>query len=169
MKKVLVVSISLLISALVISIGITVKSKNEFNSLIFKNAGFSEYKPLANCRIEVSDAYLQQRTSGFSEEELVTVDVISSCSEKQLDVQIDLEIWKVGKFFNHKVSTFHTSPKSIPSSGNVLRTLLLGVPCKNSEKTEYFGIASSTATINGKRKETPQVMSMSPKSLSCGS
>lgn len=168
MKKVLVISISIMISALLISVGIAVKSRNDFNSLVFKNSDFAEYKPLANCRIEVSDAYLQQRTVGFSDEEFATVDVISSCNEMQSDVQIDLEIWKAGKYFNHKVATFHTDPRASASSGNVVRTLLLGVPCKNSEKTTYFGIASSVATIEGERKETPQVRSMSPVTLACG-
>jgi hypothetical protein len=168
MKKTLVISVSIIISALLISMGIAVKSKNDFNRLIFKNSGFSEYIPLANCRIEVSDAYLYQHTIGFSDEQLATVDVISSCNEVQSDVRIDLEIWKVGRYFNHKVATFHTDPRAKSSSGNVVRTLLLGVPCKNSEKTTYFGIASSVATIKGERKETPQVRSMSPATLACG-
>lgn len=117
MKKVLVISISIMISALLISIGIAVKGRNDFNSLEFKNSGFAEYKPLANCRVEVSDAYLQQRTVGFSDEELATVDVISSCNEMQSDVQIDLEIWKTGKYLNHKVASFHTDPRARSSSG----------------------------------------------------
>lgn len=168
MRRVSVLSIAIIISALLISFGIAIKSKNDFNRAIFENTSFGEYRPLPNCRIEVSDAFLQERTRGFSDEELVAVEVISSCNRKQENVQIDLEIWKVGKYFNHKIATFHTNPRDKSSSGNVVRTLLLGVPCKNSEKTAYFGIASSIATIQGKRKETPQVMSMSPTNLACG-
>jgi hypothetical protein len=169
MKKVSVLAMSIAIFALAISFGITSKSKNDFNRAVFENSGFGEYRPLPKCRIEVSDAYLQQRTRGFSDEELVAVEVISSCNQKQENVQIDLEIWKVGTFFNHKIATFHTNPRAKSSSGYVVHTFLLGVPCKNSKKITYFGIASSIATIQGKRKETPRVMSMSPKSFSCGS
>jgi hypothetical protein len=168
MKRFLLGIITAITCSLVLSFGIAVKSHNDLERMRSELSWFGEYKPIPNCHIEVDEAKLKTVTQNFKEQRIVSVDVFARCDDYQKNAQITLEIWKTGRYFPHRVATIQNNPNDPAFSGHNIHFVNMGVTCKNSNSTVYYGFASVQAIIKGKNRETPQVLSMSPTRLFCG-
>jgi hypothetical protein len=168
MKKFVLAAFTAVLCSVIISAGIAIKSHDDFEKLRMKSGWFGEYKPIPKCHIEVDEAKLETVDEGFKVEKMVTVDVFARCDDYQKNAQVTLEIWKEGKYFPHRVARISNNPHGTTFSGHDIHFVNMGVTCKNSNHTVYYGIASVQAIIKGKNKETPQVTSMSPTILPCG-
>lgn len=168
MKKFLLGIVAAIICSLILSFGIAVKSHNDLESLRSKSSWFSEYKPLPNCHVEVGNARLEYKMQGFEDKAFLTADVFAQCNKYQKNAQVNLEIWKEGLFFAHRVVRIQNDPSKLQFSGRDIKFINLGIDCKNLRISTYSVVASVSATIGGSRKETPQIYSVSQSKLPCG-
>lgn len=120
------------------------------------------------CRIEVDDAHISTFIRKFMGVRAVKVDTRSTCSTRQEQVRLTVEIFKLGKFFNHFVFRDSTPPFDSKSSGFVVTNYKTFKLCKNSVSTQYFGVAYSRALIQGKWKNTVRTRSLHSVTLKCG-
>lgn len=121
-----------------------------------------------NCHIEVNNAALERKSKGFRNFNFLSVLVTARCNLFQDNVKVDLEIWKKGKYFNHRVAKLINDPTEGNVSGYVVSFRNLGVVCKSAKQTIYYGIASVSATIDQETMQTPKVISSTPITLPCG-
>ena len=165
-KTQLIVTLTFVLMAISIwtQIDSSYKSKSVEGQLANRtaNAGHS------SCHIEVGNAILERKTNGFKDFEFLSVIVIARCNRFQENVKVELEIWKKGKYFDHKVTKLTNDSADIHNGGYVVTFRNLGVTCKSRKHTVYYGIASVSATIDQKTMQTPQVISSTPTTLPCG-
>lgn len=122
-------------------------------------------KPL--CRIEVDRAH---PSTYFKNRGLPTVKVNarSVCNIEQREVVLTVKLYKVGLFFDHLVASTQTNPGARASSGLRIQNNNTYAICKNKTLTRYYGIASATATIGGKRVAAPPARSLQIFPIKCG-
>jgi hypothetical protein len=168
MRKFVIGVSTSLICSLLVTFGLVVKSKSDFDILRLNSAGFAAYQPMPYCRVEISDPSLERKSEGFNEVNYLNVDVLSRCSKYQRNVLVQLEIWREGRFFNHRVLELRNDPFSKESHGYSLNFNDMGFRCRTSDGATYFGKVAVRSTIAGKGKETPWITSLSSKYLPCG-
>lgn len=168
MKRFFLAAFTAVLCSVIISAGLAIKGRSNFEKLRMQSGWTGEYKPAPDCYIEVDNAEVETETKGFKDEEFVAVNVFAHCDEYQKHALITLEIWKEGKYFPHRVAKIQNNPQEPGFSGHDIQFINMGVTCKNSKPTTYYGIASVEAIIKGKQRKTPQVTSMGPSILRCG-
>jgi hypothetical protein len=122
-------------------------------------------KPL--CRIEVDRAH---PSTYFKNRGLpaVKVNARSVCNIEQREVVLTVKLYKVGLFFDHLVASTQTNPGARLSSGLRIENNNTYAICKNKTLTRYYGIATATATIAGKRVAAPPARSLQIFPIKCG-
>lgn len=168
MKKYLLGLITAIVCSLILTFGIAIKSHNDLEMLRSNSSWFGEYKPLPNCHVQVGNARLDLKESGFADKKFVTADVFSQCDKLQKNVQVTLEIWKEGSIFAHRVVRIQNDPTTKEFSGRNIQFINKGRECKNSRISNYYVIAWVSATLDGIRQETPQIYSAGTSKLRCG-
>lgn len=151
-----------------ISFSTQITSSNKSNSDAMRIASKTADLKHSNCHIEVGNAILERKMKGFRDFDFLSVIVIARCNRFQNNVNVELEIWKRGRYFNHRVTKLTNGPANLKMSGYVVTFRNLGVTCKSRKQTVYYGIASVSATIDQKTMQTPQVISSTPTTLPCG-
>jgi hypothetical protein len=168
MKKYLLGLITAIVCSLILTFGLAIKSHNDLELLRSNSSWFGEYKPLPNCHVQVSNARLDLRESGFADKKFVTADVFAQCDKLQKNAQVTLEIWKEGFLFAHRVVRIQNDPTDKKFSGRNIQFINMGRGCENSRISTYYVVASVSATVDGIRQETPQIYSVSASKLRCG-
>ena len=119
------------------------------------------------CGIEVENAHLSTylyRQTGF---DAVKVKAKSTCTTATGNVILTVKIMKRGFIFDHVVWSHSERSNYVPANVSFENKSTL-FKCKNTTKTIFYGIASSTATIDGKFYRTGEVKSDKSVQLSCG-
>jgi len=116
-------------------------------------------RPKALCRIEVDyvhpSSYLANR--GIR---AIKVNARSICNVEQEKVELAVQLFKTGLFFDHFVTSSSTSPNDPKSQGLRVENNGTFAICKNSKRTEYYGVAFAQAIIAGERVSAPPARSV---------
>ena len=124
--------------------------------------------PKAPCRLQISDAHIS--TSLLEKQGLraVKVNASSICNVPQSNVTITVEIWKTGTLGNHFVAkrTINSAGTTFPNSR--VNNFLTFKRCRDSDPTQYFGIAYSKAFIAGKWQYARHTQTKRIIPLKCG-
>lgn len=120
------------------------------------------------CRLEVGDAHLSSTLLKHRNVAAVKVNVRSICNVMQSTVRITLEIKKSQFPFDHTYGPFYNSNIPGQNSGMLVTLQDKYVICNNNLRTEWFGVASAKAIINGKWQIARKTQSEHKVFLPCG-
>jgi len=128
----------------------------------------NKIKPKPICRLEVQNAHISGTIKKLTQREVVKVNVSSICNVPQLHVLNKLEIHKKGEFGDHIYGPFENDQIPSMNSGFTVKLQNKFVECRSSTPTEWFGVASSRALINGSRQFAGRTQSPKVVTLPCG-
>ena len=143
-----------------------------FIGIISAPSSFSQRKyvtpPKTSCFIYVGDAHIS--TSIFRKERrrAIKINAHSECDVPQKSVVLTIKIFKKGFGPPHLVVQKSTKADNPRSQGLIVKNQFTFAYCKNETKSEFYGIAFSSALINGKRFTAPPVWSENTVELKCG-
>jgi hypothetical protein len=124
--------------------------------------------PATKCNIRVDDPHISKfilRTRGYL---AVKVNARSTCDKTMRDLELNVEIYKVGLFRDYQVSKEKVQIPGFIYANKVVKNEITYVKCRSKKSSKYYGIAFASAVIDGKFKKTLRVTSAKTISLKCG-
>lgn len=157
MKK---IATSLLILVQVVAITVATSS--------LWNTADPSKQPKPPCRIQIGKAHISSWALAKFGYRAVKVNAFSKCNVPQSKVTLTVEIWKIGKFTNTRVASTVIKSPGITPPGRKVNNLETLRRCKTFDETQYYGIASAKAFIQGKWQYARDTYSLDIESLECG-
>ncbi len=124
--------------------------------------------PATKCNIRVDDPHISKfilRTRGYL---AVKVNARSTCDKTMRNLELNVEIYKVGLFRDYQVSKEKIQIPGLIYANKVVKNEITYVKCRSKKSSKYYGIAFASAVIDGKFKKTLRVTSAKTISLKCG-
>jgi hypothetical protein len=84
------------------------------------------------------------------------------------NLELTVEIYKVGLFMDHKVASEKVTIQTLVEPNKIVKNEETYAVCKNSKQSKFYGRAFASALIEGKRYQTPKVLTAKTISLDCG-
>lgn len=134
----------------------------------YSNAADPSKQPKPPCRIQIGKAHISSWALAKFGYRAVKVNAFSKCNVPQSKVTLTVEIWKIGKFTNTRVASTVIKSPSITPPGRKVNNLETLRRCKTFDDTQYYGIASAKAFIQGKWQYARDTYSLDIESLECG-
>ena len=153
------------------------KSRYLIHSLIIVLVGtFSSFDqalavvtpPATKCNIRVDDPHISKyilRTRGYL---AVKVNARSICDKAMRNLELNVEIYKVGLFRDYLVGEEKVQIQGLIYANKVIKNEITYAKCRSQKPSKYYGIAFARAVIDGKFKKTLRVTSAKTISLKCG-
>ena len=153
------------------------KSRYLIHSLIFILLGtFSSFDkalavvtpPATKCNIRVDDPHISKyilRTRGYL---AVKVNARSTCDKAMRNLELNVEIYKVGLFRDYQVGKGEVQIQGLIYANKVIKNEKANTECVNQESSRYYGIAYASAIIDGELRNTLKVTSAKTITLKCG-
>ncbi len=124
--------------------------------------------PRTACHIEIGNAHLSTYFQEKHNLVAIKVNAISRCNFTQSNVELNVKIYKVGRFKNYLVANTTVVSKGLVTSGTRVKNQDTHFICKNFKNSFFFGVASAVATVNGRRVIAPPVRSEEIVDRNCG-
>lgn len=124
--------------------------------------------PATKCNIRVDDPHISKyilRTRGYF---AVKVNAQSTCDKSMRNLELNVEIYKVGLFRDYRVGKNIVQIPGLIYANKVIKNELTYTRCRSQKPTRYYGIAYASAVIDGQPKETLKVASAKTVTLNCG-
>lgn len=124
--------------------------------------------PATKCNIRVDDPHISKfilRTKGYL---AVKVNARSTCDKTMRDLELNVEIYKVGLFRDYQVGKKKVQFSGLIYANKVVKNEITYAKCRSQKPSTYYGIAFASAVIDGKFKKTLRVTSAKTISLKCG-
>ena len=124
--------------------------------------------PATKCNIRVDDPHISKyilRTRGYL---AVKVNARSTCDKAMRNLQLNVEIYKVGLFRDYQVGKGEVQIQGLIYANKVIKNEKANTECVNQESSRYYGIAYASAIIDGELKKTLKVTSAKTITLKCG-
>ncbi len=137
------------------------------NSPTASASEFEEEKKAA-CRIEIDDPHLSKSIFRKESRSAVKVNARSVCNFYQTKVELTVKLYQVGLFRDYFRDESSTRPNLLSSSGFTVHNRGTKWYCKSNKTSGFYGIAYSTAMINGQTYVTKPVRSRKIVRLPCG-
>lgn len=134
----------------------------------YSNAADPSKQPKPPCRIQIGKAHISSWALAKFGYRAVKVNAFSKCNVPQSKVTLTVEIWKIGKFTNTRVASTVIKSPGITPPGRKVNNLETLRRCKTFDETQYYGIASAKAFIQGKWQYARDTYSLDIESLECG-
>ena len=153
------------------------KSKYLIRSLIIVLVGtFSSFDqalavvtpPATKCNIRVDDPHISKyilRSRGYL---AVKVNARSICDKAMRNLELNVEIYKVGLFRDYRVGKKTVQIPGLIYANKVIKNEITYTRCRSQKPTKYYGIAFASAVIDGQPRKTLRVSSAKTVSLKCG-
>ena len=153
------------------------KSRYLIHSLIFILLGtFSSFDkalavvtpPATKCNIRVDDPHISKyilRTRGYL---AVKVNARSTCDKAMRNLELSVEIYKVGLFRDYQVGKGEVQIQGLIYANKVIKNEKANTECVNQKSSRYYGIAYASAIIDGELRKTLKVTSAKTITLKCG-
>lgn len=134
----------------------------------YSNAADPSKKPKPPCRIQIGKAHISSWALAKFGYRAVKVNAFSQCNVPQSKVTLTVEIWKIGKFTNTRVASTVIKSPGVTLPGRKVENLDTLRRCETFDETQYYGIASAKAFIQGKWQYARDTYSLDIESLACG-
>lgn len=124
--------------------------------------------PATKCNIRVDDPHISKyilRTRGYL---AVKVNARSSCDKAMRNLELNVEIYKVGLFRDYQVGKGEVQIQGLIYANKVIKNEKANTECVNQKSSRYYGIAYASAIIDGEFKKTLRVTSAKTITLKCG-
>lgn len=124
--------------------------------------------PATKCNIRIDDPHISQyilRTRGYL---AVKVNARSTCDKAMRNLELNVEIYKVGLFRDYQVGKGVVQIQGLIYANKVIKNEKANTECVNQESSRYYGIAYASAIIDGQRRKTLKVTSAKTITLKCG-
>jgi len=124
--------------------------------------------PATKCNIRIDDPHISQyilRTRGYL---AVKVNARSTCDKAMRNLELNLEIYKVGLFRDYQVGKGEVQIQGLIYANKVIKNEKANTECVNQESSRYYGIAYASAIIDGQLRKTLKVTSAKTITLKCG-
>ena len=129
-------------------------------------ASSSEKK--APCRLEVDNAHISKNIRLKEAKSVVKVKFHSICNLEQRNLTLNVQILKAGAIFPIPASPLITRRFPLVKANQEILIQDIFIYCKNTLRTTYFGVASASAYISGKKVYANKVESKLKVNLLCG-
>jgi hypothetical protein len=129
---------------------------------------FGVTPPKTKCNIRIDDPHISK--SLFLKEGIkaVKVNARSKCDRPMYDLVLTVKIYKVGLYRDYLLAQKDRSAIGIVYPNQIIRNNDTYVLCKNDRSSSYYGKASATALVDGKRVRTLEVITEKTVRLNCG-
>ena len=124
--------------------------------------------PATKCNIRIDDPHISQyilRTRGYL---AVKVNARSTCDKAMRNLELNVEIYKVGLFRDYQVGKGEVQIQGLIYANKVIKNEKANTECVNQESSRYYGIAYASAIIDGQLRKTLKVTSAKTITLKCG-
>lgn len=124
--------------------------------------------PATKCNIRVDDPHISKyilRTRGYL---AVKVNARSSCDKAMRNLELNVEIYKVGLFRDYQVGKGEVQIQGLIYANKVIKNEKANTECVNQKSSRYYGIAYASAIIDGEFRKTLKVTSAKTITLKCG-
>ena len=124
--------------------------------------------PATKCNIRVDDPHISKyilRTRGYL---AVKVNARSTCDKAMRNLQLNVEIYKVGLFRDYRVGKEKVQIPGLIYAKKVIKNEITYTKCLSKKTTKYYGIAFASAVIDGELRKTLKVTSAKTITLKCG-
>ena len=124
--------------------------------------------PATKCNIRIDDPHISKyilRTRGYL---AVKVNARSTCDKAMRNLELNVEIYKVGLFRDYQVGKGVVQIQGLIYANKVIKNEKANTECVNQESSRYYGIAYASAIIDGQRRKTLKVTSAKTITLKCG-
>jgi hypothetical protein len=128
----------------------------------------SSKEPRAACRIEIDNPHISKSILRTEDRLAVKVNARSICNFYQTRVELTVKLYQVGLFRDYFRDETSTRPNLISSNGFTVHNRDTKWYCKSKKNSAFYGIAYSTAVINGQTFVTEPVRSRKTVRLACG-
>jgi len=124
--------------------------------------------PATKCNIRVDDPHISKyilSTRGYL---AVKVNARSTCDKAMRNLELNVEIYKVGLFRDYQVGKGEVQIQGLIYANKVIKNEKANTECVNQESSRYYGIAYASAIIDGQLRKTLKVTSAKTITLKCG-
>ena len=124
--------------------------------------------PTTKCNIRVDDPHISNyilRTRGYL---AVKVNARSTCDKAMRNLELNVEIYKVGLFRDYQVGKEKVQIPGLIYANKVIKNEITYTKCLTQKTTKYYGIAYASAIIDGQLRKTLKVTSAKTITLKCG-
>ena len=124
--------------------------------------------PATKCNIRVDDPHISKyilRTRGYF---AVKVNARSTCDKAMRNLELNVEIYKVGLFRDYRVGKGEVQIQGLIYANKVIKNEKVSTECVNQKSSRYYGIAYASAIIDGELRKTLKVTSAKTITLKCG-
>ena len=124
--------------------------------------------PATKCNIRIDDPHISKyllRTRGYL---AVKVNARSTCDKAMRNLELNVEIYKVGLFRDYQVGKGKVQIQGLIYANKVIKNEITYAKCLSQKTTKYYGIAYASAVIDGQLRKTLKVTSAKTISLKCG-
>lgn len=139
-------------------------------NLLFSNSAQAVVTPpLTKCNVEIDDPHISENLLRTRNLRAVKVNARSRCNKPMRDLVLTVEIYKVGLIRDYQVAKEEISILGNIASNRVVKNQKTYAKCEDKKESKYYGIAYTSAIIDGKPSKTLKVLSEKTKLLKCGS
>jgi hypothetical protein len=124
--------------------------------------------PATKCNIRIDDPHISKyilRTRGYF---AVKVNARSTCDKAMRNLELNVEIYKVGLFRDYQVGKGKVQIQGLIYANKVIKNEKANTECVNQKTSKYYGIAYASAIIDGELRNTLKVTSAKTITLKCG-
>jgi hypothetical protein len=124
--------------------------------------------PTTKCNIRIDDPHISKyllRTRGVL---AVKVNARSKCDKTMRDLELNVEIYKVGLLRDYRVGEAEVRIQGLIYANKVIKNEKANAECLSQKPSRYYAIAFASAVIDGQPRETLKVTSAKTISLKCG-
>ena len=124
--------------------------------------------PATKCNIRIDDPHISKyilRTRGYF---AVKVNSRSTCDKAMRNLELNVEIYKVGLFRDYQVGKGKVQIQGLIYANKVIKNEKANTECVNQKTSKYYGIAYASAIIDGELRNTLKVTSAKTIILKCG-
>ena len=124
--------------------------------------------PATKCNIRIDDPHISKyilRTRGYF---AVKVNSRSTCDKAMRNLELNVEIYKVGLFRDYQVGKGKVQIQGLIYANKVIKNEKANTECVNQKTSKYYGIAYASAIIDGELRNTLKVTSAKTITLKCG-
>ena len=122
----------------------------------------------AACRIEIDNPHISKSILLTEDRLAVKVNARSICNFFQTRFELTVKLYQVGLFRDYFRDESSTRPNLISSNGFTVHNRDTKWYCSSKKNSAFYGIAYSTAVINGQTFVTKPVRSRKTVRLACG-
>ena len=124
--------------------------------------------PATKCNIRVDDPHISKYILRKRGVLAVKVNARSTCDKAMRNLELNVEIYKVGLFRDYRVGKGEVQIQGLIYANKVIKNEKANTECINQKSSRYYGITYASAIIDGQPRKTLKVTSAKTITLECG-